>query len=486
MLESAIKFANDVLWGKLMVGLIILTGIIYTVKLEGIQFTRMGEAVQNFFGSGGGGKNRGISPYEAFSTALAGTMGTGNIVGVAAAISVGGAGAVFWMWVSSALGMIIKYAEVFLSVKYSSRVGTERSGGPMYYIRDGLGLKWLSVIFAIGTILASFGIGNITQVGAITNQLYDAYGVPHLTAALILCIPIALVVLFGYERTGKVTAKLVPIMGALYIAMAVCVLWTFAENIPWAFAEIFGSAFGTGQALGGTLGWSFSEAVRMGFARGLFSNEAGLGSSPIAHGSADGYTPDRQGLLGIFEVFVDTAVICTITALVILVTLRDNPQLLSSAVPVTQAVKLVLGGNITMALMSIIITCFAYSSVISWCFYGCKSTEFLFGKGRTLVYRVLFVAVVALGSVLDFSAVWEISDVLNIIMAAPNLIALLTFALSKENVFRFVAVVALGSVLDFSAVWEISDVLNIIMAAPNLIALLTFALSKENVFRLRN
>lgn len=427
MFDLFLNFANDILWGKFMVGLIIFTGIIYTLKLNFIQFRQLGASVKLVF-SFKSSSNKGISPYEALSTALAGTMGTGNIVGVGAAIVGGGPGAVFWMWISSLLGMVIKYAEVFLSVKYSHKKGGEVSGGPMYYIRDALGIKWLGVIFAIGTVAASFGIGNISQVGVITQQLNEAYAIPPLVVTLLLCIPVCLVVLFGYEWTGKVAAKLVPIVSILYIGMSACVLWQYADRIPWAFSQILGSAFGARQVLVGSAAWGFSEALRLGFARGLFSNEAGLGSSPIAHASAEGSTPHRQGLLGIFEVFADTIVVCTVTALVILVSMAENPEVLTAAVPVTYSMRLVFGDKLAMALMSVAIICFAFTTIISWCFYGCKASEFLFGKGKTMLYRVIFVAMVIVSALIDFSEIWRISDILNMTMAAPNLIALLIFA----------------------------------------------------------
>ncbi len=410
-----------------MVVLLAFVGVYYTFKLDFIQIRKLPFAIKTVFcPQKNKNSNNNLTPFEALSTALGGTMGTGNIVGVGAAIVIGGAGAVFWMWISAFLGMVIKYVEVYLAVYYKQQNSRKVvSGGPMYYIEKGLGRNYrgLAVIFAIGTVISSFGIGNITQVNAVTTQIESGYNISPIVTSLFLFVPVCLVCIADYTSTGTFTAKLVPLMTLVYMIMSGIVLFKNISLLPRAFYDILTQAFSFKSTVGGVIGYSFSMAVRLGFSRGIFSNEAGMGSSPIAHGSSNGSTPHIQGLYGIFEVFADTIVMCTVTALVVL-TCSDKVGLQNAEMPVTFAMSQVFGDTISVFLLSVCIVVFAYTSILGWCFYGCKCCEYLFGEGKTLIYKTVFCIFIVIGAFFDMSFVWNLSDILNLFMAVPNLIAI--------------------------------------------------------------
>ncbi|MDD3921068.1 MAG: sodium:alanine symporter family protein [Eubacteriales bacterium] len=439
--ESVNGAINGVVWGIPMLVLIIGVGLYLTIRSGGFQFAKFGHAMKNTVGKLGKGEkvtDKGaVSPFQALTTALAATVGTGNIAGITAAITLGGPGAVFWVWVSALIGMCTKYAEVVLAVKYRER--NEKGdwvGGPMYYITKGLGKnwKWLAVLFCIFGALAAFGIGNAVQVGNITDSINTAIqafnpaaagteGTVNLVLGIVIAIIVALVVLGGIKRIGSVTEKLVPFMAVIYILAALIVVFVNIQNIGPAFASIFKGAFSPEAVTGGIVGITLMNTITWGFKRGVFSNEAGLGSAPIAHAAADTKGPVQQGLWGIFEVFMDTIVICTLTAL----------PLLMSGIPLEYGVKgttslnvaaftPVFGEKISSLIIAVGLTLFALSTILGWALYGTRCVEFLFGSKSIKIYQCIFVLVVIVGATMDLTLAWDISDTLNGLMAIPNLI----------------------------------------------------------------
>ena len=446
---------NSFAWGPIMLILLVGTGVYLSIRVGFIQFSRIGYWMRNTFGKifkkQDAGKGE-VTPLQAVTTALAATVGTGNIAGVTGAIVAGGPGAVFWMWISALFGMVTKYAEVVLAVKYRER--NEKGdwvGGPMYYIKNGLGKnwKWLGAIFCVFGFLAAFGIGNMTQINTIAssiNTAIDAFGgnaegstvllfgqvvpVSSIIIGVIAAILVALVLIGGLKRIGQVTEKLVPVMAIIYIVASVIVLIANARYLGEAFGLIFGNAFSVKAAFGGAVGIAFKTVVQKGVARGVFSNEAGLGSAPIAHAASSEDNPIKQGMYGIFEVFMDTIVICTLTALVVLLGYCSGaiaPEWAGSGGTelVSGAFGGVLGDKIGSLIVAVGITLFALSTLLSWSLYGVRCFEYLFGVGASLGYKIVFVLAVVVGATLKLSIVWDIADTLNGLMAIPNLIALL-------------------------------------------------------------
>ena len=446
---------NSFAWGPIMLVLLVGTGVYLSVRVGFIQFTRIGYWMRNTFGKifkkqeAGHGE---VTPLQAVTTALAATVGTGNIAGVTGAIVAGGPGAVFWMWISALFGMVTKYAEVLLSVKYRER--NEKGdwvGGPMYYIKNGLGKgwAWLGAIFCVFGFLAAFGIGNMTQINTIAssiNTAIDAFGgnveassvtmfgqvvpISSIVIGVIAAIIVALVLIGGMKRIGQVTEKLVPVMAIIYILASIIVLIVNIRYLGQAFGLIFGNAFTVQAAFGGAVGVAFKTVVQKGVARGVFSNEAGLGSAPIAHAATSETNPVKQGVYGIFEVFMDTIVICTLTALVVLLGYCSGaiaPEWAGSGGTelVSGAFGGVLGGKLGSLIVAVGITLFALSTLLSWSLYGTRCFEYLFGVKASMGYKIIFVIVVVIGATLKLSIVWDIADTLNGLMAIPNLIALL-------------------------------------------------------------
>ncbi len=436
---------SSVVWGVPLIALIIGTGLFFTVKLNFFQIKNFPHVLSKTIFSALKNKDRhredgkkSISQFQAMSTALAATIGTGNIAGVATALTIGGAGAVFWMWISAFLGMMTSFAENVLGIYYRKKnKDGEWSGGGMYYIAEGLKAKQfmsrmskpLSVMFALFCTLASFGIGNLSQVNVIAQSIEASFGVSPLLVGIILSVLVAFILLGGVKRIGSVTEKLVPFMAVGYIFVTLAVMIKNAEKIDDVFLSILKGAFGINSVAGGVSGALVKNAVTIGFKRGVFSNEAGMGSGVIVNSVSDVKEPVVQGMWGIFEVFFDTIVVCTLTAFTILSTdvlgvYDKSGKLLDGATLVCVALSDVFG-EYAGFILSVSVALFAFATVIGWSFYGASSLEFLLGKKWVFVYKIVFSLFIVLGSVLDLTLVWEISDNLNALMAIPNLIGVL-------------------------------------------------------------
>lgn len=445
-------FVNNIVWGWPAMILILGVGLYLTLGSKGLQFRRFGISMKETLGKVFDKKEAAegsITPFQAVCTALAATVGTGNVAGVAGAIALGGPGAVFWMWISALLGMCTKFAEVVLAVRYREKNEKgEWVGGPMYYITNGLGKnwKWLAVLFALFGMLASFGIGNATQVSSIKDSINEAItgfgGSPSVVLNWILGILLALIVMVvhigGLKRVASVTEKLVPFMAILYIILGLGVIAMNVGRIPAAFAAIFEGAFSPRAVTGGIVG-SMLISMRRGISRGIFSNEAGLGSAPIAHASADVDHPVRQGMYGIFEVFADTIIICSLTALVVLCGVGAEGIAFGQPAGAALTIKGFTNsyGNWVTVFTAVAICCFAFSTIIGWGLYGSRCTEYLFGRKAIKPYLVLFSLMSILGATQNLGLLWDIADTLNGLMAIPNLVAVIllapvVFKLAKE------------------------------------------------------
>lgn len=423
---------NNIVWGPIMLVLLIGTGFLLSVRMGFPQFTKFVYVMKNTIGSLFNSKQHkkdesGVSPFQAVATAMAGTIGTGSITGIATAIVSGGPGAIFWMWISALLGMVTKYSEIILSLHFREKNAEGQwVGGPMYYIQNGLGLKWLATLFAVFAAITCFGTGNATQSNSISVALHSTLGISPVISGAILTVIIGAVILGGIRRIAAVNEKLVPFMAVFYVICAFIALIINIDKVPAAFALIFEEAFNFRAAAGGAAGYGIMIAMRFGFARGVFSNEAGLGSAPIAHAASSNKNPVDQGMWGMFEVFFTTIIICTLTALVILTTgLWETTNLQGSALSIASYNQILPGvGNIGITLATVF---FATSTTLGWAYYGEKSVEYLFHKNRTAItiYRVLYVAMVFVGAVGNLDLIWNISDTMNGLMAIPNLIGIL-------------------------------------------------------------
>ena len=413
-------------WGLPLIVLLLGTGVYLTILLRGIQLRALLPAlylalIKRKESDDAEGD---ISHFQALMTALSATVGVGNIAGVATAIAVGGPGAVFWMWVTGLLGMATKYSEAVLAIKYRQvdKFGT-MSGGPMYYISNGLGIRWLGMLFAVFASLAAFGIGNMVQSNSVADALGEAFGIPFWITGLVLCVATGLVIVGGIKSIARATSLIVPIMIILYMFGAVLTLIVFWKNIPHAFHLIFYHAFNPTAAAGGFLGATLSQTVRMGVARGIFSNESGLGSSPIAAAAAKTRNPVAQGLVSMTQTFIDTLVVCTFTALVIICSglWTDGDTGAGLSAKAFNAGVPELGASI----VAISLAFFAYSTLLGWSYYGEKAIEYIFKERAVMPYRVIFTGVVFVGAVVKLDLVWTFADVMNGLMAFPNLIGLL-------------------------------------------------------------
>ena len=456
---------NGIAWGPWMLLLLVGTGVYLSFRVGFIQFAKFGYTMRNTLGkifkktTAGEGE---VTPFQAVATALAATVGTGNIAGVTGAICVGGPGAVFWMWISALFGMVTKYAEVVLAVRYRERNDQgDWVGGPMYYIRNGLGKKynWLACLFCVLGALAAFGIGNMTQVNTIAtsiNTAIDSFGgttaaftvqlfgqsvpISSVMTGAVVALIVGMVLFGGIKRIGAVAELLVPVMATIYILASLVVVGMHLDSIGNIFAMIFQGAFNAEAALGGAFGITIMTTIQKGVGRGVFSNEAGLGSAPMAHAASSERDPVKQGLYGIFEVFMDTIVICTLTALTLLCGASDQITWGQSAGAelIAASFSSVLGAQFGSTLVAVGITLFALSTILSWSLYGTRCCEFLLGGKAARVYQVIFVAVILVGASLKLDLVWNIADTLNGFMAVPNLIALLGLSpvvikLTKEH-----------------------------------------------------
>lgn len=439
-LNAFLAAASGYVWGIPLLVLLVGTGILLTVRLRCIQVTMLPHALKETFARPKSNEAGDVSHFEALMIALAATIGTGNIIGVATAISVGGPGALFWMWMTAAFGMATKYAEGVLAVKY--RVvdeNGEMAGGPMYYLERGLGQKWLGVMFALFGSIAAFGIGNMVQANAVAGNLKETFGVAPWITGVVLTLFTALVILGGVKNIGTVSSWMVPIMAVVYVSGCLAILARFAGEIPNALALVFHEAFTGSAATGGFVGATVMLAIQKGVSRGVFSNESGMGSAPIAAAAAKTNEPCEQALVSMTGTFIDTIIVCTMTGLVLIVTGAWNSGAEVSALT-KSAFDIGLPGNYGGYIVSFGIVFFAYSTIIGWGYYGEKCMEYLLGVKALVPYRLVFALAVGVGSVVKLELVWNFSDVMNGLMAVPNLIGLLGLSgviVSETN--RFLA-----------------------------------------------
>ncbi|MFT6429776.1 MAG: AGCS family alanine or glycine:cation symporter [Halopseudomonas sp.] len=420
---------NGVVWGPAMLALLAGTGLYLTLGLKLIPQRRLGFGFKMLWRGRKSTAEGDISPFNALMTALSATVGTGNIAGVATALFFGGPGALFWMWAIAIVGMATKFCEAALAVHFREKDALgNHVGGPMYYIKNGLGKKWkwLGVLFAIFGMLAGFGIGNTIQSNSVADALESTFGIAPLMTGIVIAVLVALVLIGGIKRIGDVAGKLVPIMALFYVGGGLIILIMHASELPEAFGLIFYHAFNPAAAAGGFAGATIWAAMRFGIARGVFSNEAGLGSAPIAHAAAKTSNPVRQGTVAMLGTFIDTIVICSITGLVIMVTgawqSGENGASMSA-----HAFNIGLPGGWGQYIVSIGLAIFAFTTIIGWSFYGEKCTQFLFGEKSNIPFRILWVLAIPLGTlpIVDLGSLWLVADTLNAMMAIPNLIALL-------------------------------------------------------------
>ncbi|MCB9383843.1 MAG: sodium:alanine symporter family protein [Bryobacterales bacterium] len=426
-LEQLHNQLNGLVWGLPMMALLMGAGVVLTLVTGGVQFIRLGFAFKTVFGKllSNAPVEGSVTPFQALATALASTVGVGNIAGVATAISLGGPGALFWLMVSGVLGMATKFAEIAISMHYRQRdkAGVMR-GGAMYVLSHGLNMRWLGVLFAAFTSLAAFGIGNMVQANSVAEAAKTSYGVDPMVTGLALAALTAVVVLGGVQRIVQVTEKLVPAMCAIYLLGALVIVLRYAGEIPHALSLVFEGAFSGQAAGGGFAGATVAHAVRYGIARGLFSNEAGLGSAPLVHCSATTDHPVRQACYGIVEVFVDTLVVCLLTGLVILTTgVWDSGE--TGAAMSAKAFEIGLPGVWGDLVVSTGLMLFAFSTVVGWSFYGETAVTYLFGTAASLPYRLLWIVFVYIGATGGLHVIWSVSDTMNGLMALPNLVAVL-------------------------------------------------------------
>ncbi|MDP8246339.1 MAG: sodium:alanine symporter family protein [Candidatus Hinthialibacter antarcticus] len=424
-----LKTIQGYVWGLPLIILLIGTGVFLTIRLGGIQFWALPGALKLAFSKSDEDAEGDISHFKALMTALAATIGTGNIAGIAAAIAVGGPGSLFWIWITALFGMATKYGEAILAVKY--RVVDEKGemvGGPMYALERGLGAKWLGIIFALFGSIAAFGIGNMVQANTVADALNTTFSVPVWVTGVLLSIFTALVILGGIKRIGTVTGWLVPFMAIIYMAGATVILILNADKIPQALSLVFYHAFNPTAAAGGFLGAIMIETLRSGVSKGLFSNESGLGSAPIAAAAAKTRNPKQQALVSMTGTFLDTIIVCTMTGLVIIISgvwFKEGSSDMEAASLTVEAFSQGLPGTWGGMLVSISLIFFAYSTILGWGYYGEKCVEYLGGIRAVMPYRILWVVVVMIGAVTKLQLVWDFADIMNALMAVPNLIALL-------------------------------------------------------------
>jgi len=431
-MESFLPILNAIdsfLWGAPLIVLLVGTGILLTVRLSLIQVVRLPQALRLILRA----KSRGlgdISSFKALCVALAATIGTGNIVGVATAVQVGGPGAIFWMWTAAFFGMATKYAEGLLAVKYrETDARGEIAGGPMYYIRRGMGEKYrpLAAFFAAATgLVAFFGIGTFPQVNAIVDSVELSFGVPRLYTDIALTLVIAAITIGGLKSIAAVAARVIPFMAALYVVICLGIILAHLGEIPGAIALILDGAFTGTAAAGGFAGSTVMMAMKNGIARGVFSNESGLGSAPIAAAAAKTNEPAEQGLVSMTGTFIDTIIICSMTGLVLVLTGAWNGDTAGAAM--TGAAFTSFYGAVGGALLTVSLALFAFTTILGWNYYGERAVVYLAGRGGILPYRVVFIVLIALGAFLKLEAIWILADIVNGLMAIPNLIALLALS----------------------------------------------------------
>jgi len=437
-LTNLLSAIEGVVWGPLMLVLLLGVGLYLQAGLKVMPIRKLGTGFKLLWqgrSTAKGEESEGeVSPFNALMTSLSATIGTGNIAGVATAIFLGGPGAVFWMWITALVGMATKFSEAVLAVRYREvDEAGDHVGGPMYYIRNGLGKKWawLGGLFAFFGAVAAFGIGNTVQSNSVADGLGESINMPHWLTGIVIMVLAGAVILGGIKRIAKVAGKLVPIMAIAYFACGVLVLIINADQIGSALGLIFGHAFSPASAAGGFAGAAVAKAIQFGVARGVFSNEAGLGSAPIAHAAAQTKNPVRQGLVAMLGTFLDTIVVCSITALAILTT-NDWTSGETGAALTSMAFDSTLPG-VGQYVVSFALAVFAFTTILGWAFYGEKCFEYLFGVRSIKLYRVVYILAILAGAVAPLNFVWLMASVFNAMMAIPNLIAL---ALLSPVVFK--------------------------------------------------
>ena len=437
MFEQIIDQINGFVWGPVMLTLLLGTGIFLTIGLKGMTISHIPYAFKQLFKGRQGSGDGEISPFNALMTSLSSTIGMGNIAGVATAIGLGGPGALFWMWCAAFVGMATKYAEAVLAVNYRETDEAGRKvGGPMYYIKNGLGdkWKWLGGAFALFGSLAGFGLANTVQSNAVSQVLETNFNVPTVISGIVMAVLVGGVLLGGIKRIASVAGKLVPFMAALYMTATFIILVMNAPAIPAAIILVVDSAFNGAAATGGFAGATLMLALRMGIARGIFSNEAGLGSAPIAHAAAETNSPVRQGTIAMLGTFIDTLIICTMTGLVLIVTGVWSGEPQGAAMTLAAFTGALPYGDI---ILSLCVALFAFTTMLGWSYYGERCAEFLLGTRVITPFRVLWVIGIFVGTQMSLELVWKMTDALNGLMAIPNLIALLllspiVFKLTRE------------------------------------------------------
>lgn len=455
MITKVNDAVNGFVWGVPAMACIIGVGLWLSLGTRFLQIRKFGYAMKSIFGrmfSKEKAADGAVTPFQAVCTALAGTVGTGNIAGVAGAIAIGGPGAVFWMWISALLGMCTKFAEVTLAVHYREKnAHGDWVGGPMYYIKNGLPKKWhfLATFYALLGILTVFGTGNATQVNTIVSSIgsalinmgavsQDSLGGINLAIGIVIAILVAIVLIGGVKRIGSVTEKLVPFMAVVYIVLGLGVIFMNLDKVPGVFGDIFVGAFSPQGITGGVIGSMF-VAMKRGFSRGIFSNEAGLGTGSIAHAAADVDDPVKQGYFGVFEVFIDTVVICTLTALIVLIGAENSITYgVAAGAELTIAGFINVYGGWVSVVTAIAMCCFAFSTILGWGLYGTRCIEFLVGSKVNKPFMVVYALVAIVGATSDLGLLWGVADTFNGMMVIPNLIAIFllsgtVFKLVKES-----------------------------------------------------
>lgn len=423
-ISKAIEACSNFLWGWPMIIMLLGTHLFLTVRLRFPQ-RKIFKAIRLSLTSDKGASGD-VSQFGALATALAATIGTGNIIGVATAITLGGPGAVFWCWLTGVFGIATKYAEGLVAVKYRIKTSNGKMlGGPMYALERGLGMKWLAVLFCVFTVLASFGIGNLVQSNAISLLCYETYRVPVEVSGLCIAVAVALVVIFGVKGIAKVCSMFVPLMALLYVLGCVFILFVNGAYVGDALKLIIVSAFNPEAAGGGFIGGSIIMTARYGIARGLFSNESGMGSAPIVAAAARTRNPVRQALVSSTGTFWDTVVICALTGLVLVSSILAYPDITYNDGPALTKVAFDKIPYIGAPLLTFGIITFAFSTILGWCYYGEKAMEYLTGKKLTLVYRGIFIIATFFGAIVKLAVVWNLADLTNALMAIPNLVSLI-------------------------------------------------------------
>ena len=430
---AAIERASDILWNSLLLFLLVGTGVFFTIRLRGVQLRRFGEGFHRVFGGftlrGKKADDQGMSSFQALATAIAAQVGTGNITGCATALVSGGPGALFWVWVSAFFGMATIYAEAVLAQRYRTTVNGKVTGGPAYYIRaafKGTFGKVLAGVFSVLIILALGFMGNMVQSNSIGDAFHNAFGISHLAVGIVVAVIAAFIFLGGVQRIAAVTEKIVPIMAAFYILGCIVILVMNHKALPGAFAQIFVLAFNPQAMAGGVAGVTVQQAMRVGVARGLFSNEAGMGSTPHAHALAKVDHPREQGAVAILGVFIDTFVVLTLTGLVLITSGLIPDGLTGTAL--TQAAFSQAFGGFGPVFIAICMFFFAFSTIIGWYFFGQSNFKAMFGEKALPVYSAIVVVFILVGSTLKVDLVWAMADFFNGLMAVPNLLALLALS----------------------------------------------------------